>query len=1803
MWRGLAERAAGICEAARDDPYEPRLAEEIRALAGELAVLNAGDAAGSTTLQPDERAHRATAHAAVGEAWFALLDSKQALVEFDTALEVLGDDGSRSPACAAAQAQALCGRGKCLVDLRRSAEAVPVLDASIDWYLNHGDSSDEAQQSLLSQALHTLGLAHADAGNHEMALDATARAVALRRRLAERDVRRYRLPLSRSLRNLGNWLNELGRSDEALQSRREMLELRREQHRGEPSVAAALALAQAADTLARELVERRRELDDAVDLAKDSSRLYLELAQTRSGEFAPSLTGRSLCELSAALEQAGRKDEALKLAEEAALLLLKIAKADRASGLPRLAETLVTLCLSLASRSNPEGMIMAAATAETHRDLRAAGRETFAPGLADVFGKLCVSFGHLGHHGAALVSGEHAIQLYSELATQDPDKFLYPLAESTRNVSVALRLLNQKDATFAASSSAVALLRELADRDRATYVEDLMRGLNEMARDHEALERNTEGAQARREAITLLRELASRSRARYLPELARCLGDLGVELARSGHTPDAAACAEESVNVYRELLASGPTQHAQGLVRNLRNLGVLYKRLGRETDALDAIQESAWLGRGVAAANPRELLPEVAKSLADACKMLADLGRRTESVDAQCQEVEVYRQLALVDRSRHLADLATCLGRAAGTLGEAGEQEEALRLASESVEVFRRLAAEDREAHLQQLATSALRLSVRLMAAGRSDDALASAREAVALHQEAALSDHGARLPRVATSLENLCNQLGDRGNYAEALRAAQEVVELRRELASQGEDQSLCKLAAAFHALSLRHAVLGQNEEALRAAVEDVVILRNLAAKGQTDSQARLPDSMIASRLAGSLVSLGAMFDNLGRRSDALAATEEAVQLYRSLARDKPGAFTHGLATSLSNLGAMSSNLGRRDAALVATREAVKLYRRLTRDEPGAFGAGLPRSLSNLGEILDDLGSHDEALAVAEEAVQLYRTAARSNPLTCTPDLASSLSNLGLRLSKVGRHSDALAATEEAVQLHRRLVAKNCEVFGADLARGLNNLGIELSDLGRREESLAAYRECGAWVLQLRPDDPNRWCRLCRGAVCWLEMPQDLRDFHLPLLVRLTEYRELAWSSEHAAVFLDLQAQVVARVWELLATLPTDEGDLLDEAVSALVATLHSPDLARWLEARGSGDGPLAKLAELKRMVMEAEQPLTALRKGLPGDDNSGWRADSSGPGTVAQRDALFDVIGRQSAVAQALRQAFRNERARLVTADPRFAAAFEPVGAQALRSIAGHAHGGALLCVLELGSVGTAGQPEPSSSERSRCVAALLHADGRRTQLLELQGLSELTWHAQNYRPEALGDSRRGPLRGAPAGAPRLAFDDASTPPITDLLAPRMSQSFWTPLQQALRASGVAVERLHVCLHGPMQQLPLAMRQAGDCPGLQVIAWPGLPYLRRAAMATSAKSESHSGTDASAPWLVGHDCAWGSEQPLPMVAMEAALLRDLLQRHGQQVQQFRLAAQLHGRATALVACCHGGAEQAQFDHALHLGQQPLTVRQIVQENIGPPLALLPACHAGRTDEDAAGNALGVAAAFMLSGTQVVVASSKAVPDLLQPWLSTLTVWHAMQGLPHHEAATLAREQFARLEFPEDYRRWLQQALPQALAPIQPGGEEDQHIRGVHAQAALEQVEARWPWEGDTKDLFSADPARREEATRSVVQGIVQPRGDEAGASALATEAREMAAFVVVYGVARNGASRGIAAGTATSAEPTHAARPGSHAAQPRPPAELAPSTPQMARNLTTPPVPDQPEAKPPASGLLGRLRSLIGR
>ena len=93
------------------------------------------------------------------------------------------------------------------------------------------------------------------------------------------------------------------------------------------------------------------------------------------------------------------------------------------------------------------------------------------------------------------------------------------------------------------------------------------------------------------------------------------------------------------------------------------------------------------------------------------------------------------------------------------------------------------------------------------------------------------------------------------------------------------------------------------------------------------------------AARRALFLNNEGARLSDLGRREEALAATQEAVTLLRRLAEQAPDAFSPDLAMSLNNLGSDLSALGRREEALVAAREAVMRLTPFFFQLPQAYG------------------------------------------------------------------------------------------------------------------------------------------------------------------------------------------------------------------------------------------------------------------------------------------------------------------------------------------------------------------------------------------------------------------------------------------------------------------------------------------------------------------------------------------------------------------------------------------------------------------------------------------------------------------------------------------------------------------------------------------------------------------------------------------------------------------------------------------------------------------------------------------------
>jgi tetratricopeptide (TPR) repeat protein len=127
---------------------------------------------------------------------------------------------------------------------------------------------------------------------------------------------------------------------------------------------------------------------------------------------------------------------------------------------------------------------------------------------------------------------------------------------------------------------------------------------------------------------------------------------------------------------------------------------------------------------------------------------------------------------------------------------------------------------------------------------------------------------------------------------------------------------------------LGVRLSYAGLHQQALTAVQDAVDLWRRLA---QVNPAAFEPD------LAQSLKNLGVMLTRIGRREEALTATQDAVTVYRRLAQADlltadPPAFEYALAISLSNLGAMLAGMGRREEALAATQEAVKTLRPLAR-------------------------------------------------------------------------------------------------------------------------------------------------------------------------------------------------------------------------------------------------------------------------------------------------------------------------------------------------------------------------------------------------------------------------------------------------------------------------------------------------------------------------------------------------------------------------------------------------------------------------------------------------------------------------------------------------------------------------------------------------------------------------------------------------------------------------------------------------------------------------------------------------------
>lgn len=725
--------------------------------------------------------------------------------------------------------------------------------------------------------------------------------------------------------------------------------------------------------------------------------------------------------------------------------------------LPRTTHTLAPLALRLTERLT-----------DLYREL-AAEDPAQLPQLARLLRNRCGRLFELGYRQQAYELTVEVVQLMRPLAESDARTFRRHLAAALHNLSLALGTIGRRADALEPAREAVGLYRELltepvSEADARVLRSELAHSLNAVANAQGALGHPDQALRATRKAVGIRRELAEGrddANQQQRAELADGLNNLSNWQSECGQYRKALKSSRRSVEHYRSLARERPDAFRAGLAMSLGTYSSRLRDTGQYAQALRVAEEALGIRRLLAAARPDAYRPDLALALNSFAIDLDELGRWKRSVLVSAESVKQYRILYEQEPAAFAERLATSLNTYANQLDNVGRLAEALDAARESAGLYRTLAEDNPKAHTADLAMSLNTYGGRLNAMGQVQEAVGATRESLGLYRPLAEERPEVFLQPLVHVLNNLALRLDDTGMYEEALATAEEGVGLARRLrAADDGPPAVSSLVIMLTTRAGRLYMAGRVSEAVRDAREAEALLRDLVRDDCPDAAAH------ALKLANTLMLLGVLLSADGLQEEGLAATADAVDVFRRLVRDSQDS---------RDLRDGQDSRGAGEGAVEGTAEGVgegpEEGTEGRREDTALHTPRLAHALTALGQQLSALRRHDEAAGALREAVALSLRPAWADPASGLGELVALLASLGQCLMTAGRRGEALPVVEEAVTLLDGPL-RDAPVREALLGPLLCFLGILQNGAGREEahDTLVRAVEVGGGMADADP-------------------------------------------------------------------------------------------------------------------------------------------------------------------------------------------------------------------------------------------------------------------------------------------------------------------------------------------------------------------------------------------------------------------------------------------------------------------------------------------------------------------------------------------------------------------------------------------------------------------------------------------------------------------------------------------------------------------------------------------------------------
>jgi tetratricopeptide (TPR) repeat protein len=339
------------------------------------------------------------------------------------------------------------------------------------------------------------------------------------------------------------------------------------------------------------------------------------------------------------------------------------------------------------------------------------------------------------------------------------------------------------------------------------------------------------------------------------------------------------------------------------------------------------------------------------------------------------------------------------------------------------------------------------------MQRGRWDSALQSFNEAIATIEPLVAEEGQRALADIAGEAQfEKGKTLEALGRPLDALSAYGAAREYLSEIVLRGGRSDLARaLANVLRNEANLNASLGHVSEAVRFSDNAVGLFRRLAE--------RVHNSEYLSLLSGALSVNCACLIEANRIDEAMAAAQEAVDLFRSLPPDDLVHSAREYAGVLMQFGVAARRAEDPQTTWGAYQEALKLLESLSDPEALKLKALIQFNSSNL---LGDSGNLAESLRLLDDAIATWTELThRLGPGFALENLVMARKAKTNQLLKIGALEDARNSSEEALTLLTEMVVKEGR---SDLAEDLGKLwggrALILKKLGDLEGAIAAFSE-----------------------------------------------------------------------------------------------------------------------------------------------------------------------------------------------------------------------------------------------------------------------------------------------------------------------------------------------------------------------------------------------------------------------------------------------------------------------------------------------------------------------------------------------------------------------------------------------------------------------------------------------------------------------------------------------------------------------------------------------------------------------